>query len=63
MAAAQIFNDTKRTVIKRIYGVVTSGMAWRFLVLENNVATIDRVDYYVSQVDKILGILLNAVQE
>ena len=63
MAADQIFNDTKRTVIKRIYGVVTSGMAWRFLVLENNVATIDRVDYYVSQVDKILGILLNAVQE
>jgi len=63
MIAAQIFNDAKGTVIKRIYGVVTSGMAWRFLVLENNVAMIDRVDYYVSQVDKILGILLNAVQE
>jgi hypothetical protein len=63
MVAAQIFNDAKGTPLKRIYGVVTSGMAWRFLVLENNVAAIDRVDYYVSQVDKILGILLNAVQE
>ena len=61
MVAAQIFNERKGAAIDRIYGVVTSGMAWRFLVLEGTVARIDRLEYYVSQVDKILGILLSTV--
>ena len=38
MVAAQIFNERKGAAIARIYGVVTSGMAWRFLVLEGPVA-------------------------
>ena len=61
MVAAQIFNERKGAAIDRIYGVVTSGMAWRFLVLERTIARIDRLEYYVSQVDKILGILLSTV--
>ena len=61
MVAAQIFNERKGAAIDRIYGGVTSGMAWRFLVLEGTVARIDRLEYYVSQVDKILGILLSTV--
>ena len=61
MVAAQIFNERKGAAIDRIYGVVTSGMAWRFLILEGTVARIDRLEYYVSQVDKILGILLSMV--
>ena len=61
MVAAQIFNERKGAAIDRIYGVVTSGMAWRFLVLEGTVARVDRLEYYVSQVDKILGILFSAV--
>ena len=61
MVAAQIFNERKGAAIDRIYGVVTSGMAWRFLILEGTVARIDRLEYYISQVDKILGILLSAV--
>ena len=61
MVAAQIFNERKGAAIDRIYGVVTSGMAWRFLVLEGTVARVDRLEYYVSQVDKILGILLSTV--
>lgn len=61
MVAAQIFNERKGAAIDRIYGVVTSGMAWRFLILEGTVARIDRLEYYVSQVDKILGILFSTV--
>ena len=61
MVAAQIFNERKGAAIDQIYGVVTSGMAWRFLILEGTVARIDRLEYYISQVDKILGILLSAV--
>ena len=61
MVAAQIFNERKGAAIDRIYGVVTSGMAWRFLILEGTIARIDRLEYYISQVDKILGILLSMV--
>ena len=61
MVAAQIFNERKGAAIDRIYGVVTSGIAWRFLILEGTVARIDRLEYYVSQVDKILGILFSTV--
>ena len=61
MVAAQIFNERKGVAIDRIYGVVTSGMAWRFLVLDGTVARVDRLEYYISQVDKILGILLSTV--
>ena len=61
MVAAQIFNERKGAAIDRIYGVVTSGMAWRFLILEGTVVRIDRLEFYVSQVDKILGILLSTV--
>ena len=61
MVAAQIFNERKGAAIDRIYGVVTSGMAWRFLILEGTIARVDRLEYYVSQVDKILGILLSTV--
>ena len=61
MVAAQIFNERKGAAIDPIYGVVTSGMAWRFLVLDGTVARVDRLEYYISQVDKILGILLSTV--
>ena len=36
MVAAQIFNKRKGAAVDRIYGVVTSGMAWRFLVLDSS---------------------------
>jgi hypothetical protein len=40
---------------------VTSGTVWRFLKLEGQMVYIDRVEYYLSEVAKILGILLSAI--
>jgi len=58
MIAAQIFNQRAGNEIPVIYGVVTSGTAWKFLILEQNTVCIDSVEYYVNSVDKILGIIL-----
>jgi len=61
MLAAQLFNEREENEIPTIYGVVTSGTNWRFLKLEGKIVYIDMVEYYLSDVQKILGILLSAI--
>ncbi|MFP4121160.1 MAG: hypothetical protein ACOC07_05555 [Coleofasciculus sp.] len=62
MVAAQFFNQRQGIDIPVIYGVVTSGTAWRFLTLDETNVCIDLVEYYINQVDKILGIILKPIQ-
>jgi len=62
MVAAQIFNEQHHNQIPVIYGVVTSGTNWRFIKLERNLVQIDAIEYYISEVDKILGILLEPLR-
>ncbi len=58
MVAAQCFNQNQDTEIDRIYGAVTTGTNWKFLILEETTVYIDQIEYYIQDVDKILGILL-----
>ncbi len=62
MVAAQIFNEREGNEIPVVYGAVTSGTNWRFLRLEGQVIEIDLIEYYLSDVNKILGILASAVK-
>lgn len=62
MVAARIFNQRADNGIDKIYGVVTTGTAWRFLVLDGSTVFIDRLEYYIKEVDKILGIMLQPIQ-
>jgi len=41
-----------------IHGAVTTGTNWRFLQLEQNVVRIDRREYYVDNLDQLIGILV-----
>jgi hypothetical protein len=63
MVAAQIFNSREGNDVQAIYGAVTSGTTWKFLILEQRVLRIDPTEYHISQVDKILAILLKPLQE
>lgn len=63
MVAAQLFNEQQGNLIKTIYGVVTIGTIWQFLKLEEKVVSIDLSEYYIKDVKKILGILVNAIRE
>jgi hypothetical protein len=57
MFAAQIFNAKAGSEISTIYGCVTSGKLWQFLKLTDKNVTIDINEYYITPVDRILGIL------
>ncbi|MEO1764872.1 MAG: hypothetical protein AAFR83_23625, partial [Cyanobacteria bacterium J06629_18] len=62
MIAAKIFNERSKNTIPAIYGTVTTGTNWRFLKLEGNVINIDLSEYYLRDIDKILGILAMGVK-
>ncbi|EKQ67353.1 hypothetical protein OsccyDRAFT_3613 [Leptolyngbyaceae cyanobacterium JSC-12] len=58
MVAAQVFNQRTGKPIDEIYGAVTTGTSWRFLKLVGQTLWVDRSEYYIREVDKILGILM-----
>jgi len=62
MVAAQIFNERAENEIKIIYGAVTTGTNWRFIVLERKEVFVDSDEYYIIQIEKILGILLQPLR-
>ncbi len=57
MIAAKLFNQQQENSIDEIYGVVTTGTDWKFLKLCDSTIFIDKKDYFIKEVDKILGIL------
>ncbi len=61
MVAAQIFNQRLENDIKTIYGAVTTGSIWQFLKLVGQTLSIDLSEYYLKDVNKILGILANGI--
>lgn len=61
MLATRIFNERQGKEIPAIYGAVTSGTIWKFLRLKNQVIEIDLTEYYLTDVNKILGILAIAI--
>lgn len=58
MVAAQIFNRNQEHPLAEIYGVVSTGTVWKFLVLKDNLVLIDSQEYYINEVNKILAIIL-----
>ncbi len=57
MVAARIFNETEKTGVSVVYGVVTTGSAWKFLKLSGERAYIDLLEYHVENLATIFGIL------
>ncbi len=62
MYASQLFNQQSSAPVEMVYGVVTTGSAWKFLHLQQAVVTIDVKEYYIDNADKILGILTYVIQ-
>jgi len=62
MLAAQLFNEREGNDISAIYGCVTTGTNWKFLKLVGKIVEIDLSEYYLSNVNKILGILASGIQ-
>ncbi|MBD1995392.1 hypothetical protein H6G00_01935 [Leptolyngbya sp. FACHB-541] len=60
MVAAQWFNQRSehKEVASTVYGAVTTGTVWRFMKLEDQIASIDLEDYPLPPAEKILGALI-----
>ena len=58
MVAAQIFNKQEGHPLFEIYGVVSTGTVWKFIILKDNLIFIYSQEYYINQVNVILAIML-----
>lgn len=56
LVGAKIFNEKKGVNLLKIYGCVTTGNDWIFMVLENNIVHIDTRIYYLNEIENILGV-------
>jgi hypothetical protein len=63
MVAAQRFNQQTQRNIPEIFGAVTTGTNWRFLKLRDHTVWIDKPEYYIRDIDQILGILMHATTQ
>ena len=61
MVASRLFNERRGQGPSTIFGVVTTGTLWRFLKLEGLIASLDRPEYTIDRLGKILAILLHCV--
>ncbi|MDY6781207.1 MAG: hypothetical protein SW833_01400 [Cyanobacteriota bacterium] len=63
MLAARLFNEREGNSIHKIYGAVTTGDRWKFLMLKKQTVEIDLGEYFLNNVNKILGILASSISE
>ena len=61
MIAAQEFNRSEGRELAALHGVVTTGSDWHFLKLSGIKAWIDRPEYSLAELGKILAILLSGL--
>lgn len=64
MVASDIFNKQEHNdSIKKLYGVVTTGTAWKFLRMENKQVHIDLDEYPIEIPGKIMAILSEMIKQ
>lgn len=61
MVAIREFNVREGTDVPAVYGCVTSGSIWRFLRLAGVSLSIDRREYYLHEVGKVIGIVVHII--
>jgi hypothetical protein len=61
MVGAQRFNRRNNNPIDPVYGCITTGTNWKFLRLSGTNLTQDLTEYTLSQVDRILGIMIHMI--
>lgn len=62
MVAALLFNQQKGQKVLHVYGVVTTGSLWKFMRLEGDVVSLDFREYPISELGRVVGILVSMVR-
>lgn len=63
MYASQIYNEKEGHNLPCFYGAVTTGDEWKFMKLIKDAAYVDMDHYYVTDIEKIVGILTAMVRQ
>jgi len=63
MIASKIFNEKEGNAVDKVFGAVTAGNTWKFLRYDNRTAYIDRPEYHIADINKIMGILVKMVHQ
>ena len=63
LIGAKKFNENENSPISTIYGCSTTGIEWSFLKLENDVITIDRQRFYITNLSSLLGALQQIIDK
>ena len=63
MVAVREFNKQRGEKDRTVYGIATTGSIWKFVKLLDNTAYLDSVDYHISQIDNIVGIIVAMLRE
>lgn len=63
MYAATLYNQQENAQIATVYGAVTTGNEWKFVKLVDGTAYIDTDVYYVNDLRKIMGILVEMARQ
>nr|VFJ62562.1 MAG: hypothetical protein BECKFW1821C_GA0114237_100288 [Candidatus Kentron sp. FW] len=56
-------NDRNSFPVNYVSDAVTTGSNWKFPMLKNNLVSMDFNEYLISQVGKIVGILVRAIKD
>jgi hypothetical protein len=62
MVAAREFNAKASNPMEFVYGVVTTGGAWKFLRLTESDLTLDSREYFVAELGRIMGVLAHILR-
>ena len=63
MYAAKLYNEREKVHLPCIYGGVTTGDEWKFLKLSDEMVYIDKPYYYLTDLPKIIGILVYMLKQ
>jgi hypothetical protein len=63
LVASQRFNRERDNPVQSVFGAVTTGSIWKFLRLVDSVISVDQSEYHISQVERIVAILLSMLRE
>lgn len=61
MYAAHLFNEREQLSLPWVYGAITSGTTWKFLKLHGQTAYLDRDEYYLKEIEVLMGIFCTIV--
>jgi hypothetical protein len=59
---ARLFNEKHKTPVENLYGAVSNGFEWRFLLLQESTVFIDENTYNIEQLSILLGILQEIIK-